>query len=336
MKCGPGRKSLGRALSALGCAIGLGLAAASATASDGVIEINQARAAKGGVTVGDTAGFPVTISQAGSYILTGNLDVGDVAKDAIDVTVDGVSIDLNGFVVKGGMNGIVFTAAGTLRLSHGTVTGMAIAGIFAYASPVAANLDCEGLIVTDNSRGIQVLEGRDSVVRNCIVKRNDGFGIGVSGVISDNIASDNADHGISCSFASTITGNRTSGNRVGILAFEGSVVERNTIVSNHETGLGLGSSVARSNCVRNNNTSNSTNAGGILILSGPCLLVDNVVVDNGPVYVIAHDHTAPVGAARSVLSGNTLVGGPLPPSPSVPAGFIETAPNAINGVVTHP
>ena len=44
-------------------------------ASDGVIEINQARALQGGVTEGDTPGFPVTISQSGSYRLTGNLTV---------------------------------------------------------------------------------------------------------------------------------------------------------------------------------------------------------------------------------------------------------------------
>lgn len=49
----------------LGCgalgALLLGLAG-SAWAVDGVIDINQARALAGGVTPGDTAGFPVTIS----------------------------------------------------------------------------------------------------------------------------------------------------------------------------------------------------------------------------------------------------------------------------------
>lgn len=47
--------------------------AAPAQGSDGVILINQSRALAGGVTSGDTPGFPVTISQAGSYPLTGNL-----------------------------------------------------------------------------------------------------------------------------------------------------------------------------------------------------------------------------------------------------------------------
>ena len=49
----------------------------SARAVDGVVEINQAKALAGGVTAGDTAGFPATISQSGSYRLTGNLTVPD-------------------------------------------------------------------------------------------------------------------------------------------------------------------------------------------------------------------------------------------------------------------
>ena len=60
--------------------IGLGMtlvlgAALRAAASDGAREINQTAALAGAVTPGDTAGFPVTISQAGSYLLTGNLVV---------------------------------------------------------------------------------------------------------------------------------------------------------------------------------------------------------------------------------------------------------------------
>ena len=42
-------------------------------AGDGRIEINEARAFAGGVTAGDAPGFPVTLDQGGSYLLTGNL-----------------------------------------------------------------------------------------------------------------------------------------------------------------------------------------------------------------------------------------------------------------------
>lgn len=87
------------------------LASGPAQAVDGVIEINQVRAKAGGVTPGDTPLFPVTISQPGSYRLTGNLDVTDASArpggtlaentTAIQVTADDVTIDLNGFMIKG-------------------------------------------------------------------------------------------------------------------------------------------------------------------------------------------------------------------------------------------
>ena len=70
-------------------------------AVDGVIEINQARAIAGGVTPGDTPGFPVTISAAGSYRLTGNLTVPALNTTAISITANYVTLDLGGFLVSG-------------------------------------------------------------------------------------------------------------------------------------------------------------------------------------------------------------------------------------------
>ena len=43
------------------------------SAADGVVGIDQNSALAGSVTPGDAPGFPVTISQSGSYRLTGNL-----------------------------------------------------------------------------------------------------------------------------------------------------------------------------------------------------------------------------------------------------------------------
>ena len=58
-------------------------------AADGRIEINQA-------SVDAAGGFPFTISASGNYVLTGDLTVtSDVT--ALMITVDDVTIDLNGF-----------------------------------------------------------------------------------------------------------------------------------------------------------------------------------------------------------------------------------------------
>src|SRR5262245_52284714 len=69
-----------------------------ALAVDGVIEINHAAAIAGGVTPGDGPGYPVTISQPGSYRLTGPLSPSSVS--AIRITASDVTLDLNEFRVS--------------------------------------------------------------------------------------------------------------------------------------------------------------------------------------------------------------------------------------------
>ncbi|MCA9503381.1 MAG: hypothetical protein KC616_09880 [Myxococcales bacterium] len=87
------------------------LIAAPALASDGVLEIDQTCAVLTGCFPGDAPGFPVTISERGSYLVTSNLTV-DGAPDAlIDILSSAVAVDLdlNGFTLKGDFS----TAAST-------------------------------------------------------------------------------------------------------------------------------------------------------------------------------------------------------------------------------
>src|SRR5262245_5267299 len=76
----------------------LNLVASDARAVDGVVEINQARALAGGVTPGDDPGYPVTITQAGSYRLTGSLS-NPIGQSAILINSIDVTLDLGGFEV---------------------------------------------------------------------------------------------------------------------------------------------------------------------------------------------------------------------------------------------
>lgn len=64
------------------------------------VTIDQNKALAGGVTAGDTAGFPVVIHQPGSYKLTSNLVVPS-GQSGIVVVAEGVTLDLNGFAVIG-------------------------------------------------------------------------------------------------------------------------------------------------------------------------------------------------------------------------------------------
>jgi hypothetical protein len=66
---------------------------APAFAVDGVILINQA-------TVMAAGGFPYKITQPGSYKLSGNLVVTTAIAEAIVISSDDVTLDLNGFSIS--------------------------------------------------------------------------------------------------------------------------------------------------------------------------------------------------------------------------------------------
>jgi hypothetical protein len=76
------------------------ISTALATSAFAQATITQAKAEAGNVTPGDGAGFPVTISKAGSYKLMSNLVV-PAGVNGIEITADRVSLDLNGFSITG-------------------------------------------------------------------------------------------------------------------------------------------------------------------------------------------------------------------------------------------
>ena len=83
----------------------LRLAAAAALLAAGGTACAQAtithdKALAGSVTPGDTAGYPITISQPGSYKLMSNLVV-PYGQRGIEIAASGVSLDLNGFNIIG-------------------------------------------------------------------------------------------------------------------------------------------------------------------------------------------------------------------------------------------
>jgi len=72
----------------------------AAQAVDGVFEINTA-CVNFGCFPGDSGGFPVSITQSGSYRLTSNLNTTNASVDMIDINANNVTLDLNGFEISG-------------------------------------------------------------------------------------------------------------------------------------------------------------------------------------------------------------------------------------------
>ncbi len=233
--------------------LGLWMFSSSLLAVDGVIEINQARALAGGVTPGDAAGFPVTLSQPGSYRLTSNLAV-DENTTAIEITSGHLSIDLNGFEISGPNTcsssqalpitvsctltgtGIGISAANALddiSIRNGSIRGMGNRGI----SLQAGNQHLlENLNVSNNrDRGIGAGNG---IYRGNKVTLNYGYGIvGDDGIYSDNFASYNGYDGINGRHA-VFSGNTSTYNGASGIGGNG-YGQYNNNVTNYNSGVGL-------------------------------------------------------------------------------------------------
>jgi len=180
-----------------------------AWADNGVREINQA-------SVEASGGFPYTISEPGSYVLTGNLAVDGGAEDGILIqTDDGVTLDLNGFVIEGnGSSGVgvssekqdpdqQFSHFRNIELRNGTVRGFGI-GVWVWTSVIDRVRALE-----NSAQGIWAFRSR---VVNCIARDNGADGI-IGLTVIDSEATDNQGIGIRAIEVAMAIRNYAAGNR---------------------------------------------------------------------------------------------------------------------------
>jgi hypothetical protein len=234
--------------------------AGSSLAVDGVLEINAAGAAAGGITAGDAAGYPVTLSQAGSYRLTSNLAPPDQNTNVIEITAPGnVVIDLNGFSILGtsvctpGADGHVTSCTNTgsgngisasgsaLSIQNGLIQGM---GARAIAMSAASGVSLIELGISSNGAG-GVEVGPYAFLRNVIVGFNGGTGVsvGLASRLIDSGSSGNDGDGLVAGVATRVTNGQYADNAsTGITVGGVSVIRDCRVVSNQTTGISVGSS----------------------------------------------------------------------------------------------
>lgn len=186
------------------------LAPGHAMATDGVIEINQAKVVAAG-------GFPFTIGKPGSYRLSSTLDVSALSTPenvtVIAINSDDVTLDLNGFAIVGPIS---CTASGTpttvncsargtgdaihvnygqanVTVRNGSIHGLGNEGVDA---PGGENMLVEALrIYSMGGPGIDIGTG---IVTGCTVKLcfNQGISVDGYGMATGNVSSFNGSSGI--------------------------------------------------------------------------------------------------------------------------------------------
>ncbi len=161
-----------------------------ASADDGVFAINDICDGFG-CFPGDTGGFPITITNSGSYQLTSNLVSASTTVNVIEITADNVTLDLNGFSIIGPR-----TCTGDNATLACTNAGMTANGVDSTGSSniVVKNGVTQGFATGVNFR---TFSQRGNKVININSNQN-VIGIGVlNGMISDSIANRNLDTGFS-------------------------------------------------------------------------------------------------------------------------------------------
>ena len=214
---------------------------------------------------------PFTISQPGSYYLTGNLSISS-STNGITVTASNVTIDLNGFDLAGsGTSGAgVYINGGVsnVTIRNGTIRNWGAQGINGLGN---SKVRAENLRVFSNSANGILLDVNGEVL-NCVAESNVGAGIKGLGncLVKDSQAisttGTNAP-GISLGAAAVVTGCVASGNSGnGITVGNVCKIENCTVLNNTGDGIHGGVVVAVSGCVAASNA-NGINLGDHALVS---------------------------------------------------------------------
>jgi parallel beta-helix repeat protein len=287
--------------------------------TNGVVLIDQSRALAGNVTPGDNPGFPVTISQPGTYQLTSNLNVPG-RSDGIKIAADDVTVDLGGFTIAalaGGGNGIVASDAGRTRLiiRNGTIAGFDT-GVNLLGNPLV-NIT---RLQVHSSALSGIVAGDNASITDSGINKNftSGVRVGMNSLIAGNIVSMNSAAGIEAGDGSIISGNTVSRNSYGIYCGSSCTINRNAVGGNSLDGIYTG---AASTINSNNSTDNVGN--GIMCVAGSaCSTADNVTLTSQT------NNMGIITNCPSVIRGNFASKiAPLTPPGAAPCTMSENFPS---------
>jgi hypothetical protein len=287
----------------------------SASATNGVVELNHICATQLGCFGSDSVGYPITIdgSAGQSYRLTSNLIIPDENTHGIVVNTINVAIDLNGFsIVRSGCEnsavdctavtgtgvGIVGANSTYTQLSviNGSIVGMGLDGI----NNVAGSASYDNLNLKWNrNRGI--FTGNNSKIFNSNASYNgdNGIQIGEGSMAKNNVVAFNSANGLSGAEYSNIEDNiSTENGEYGIEVGIGAIVNGNTVSQNTLHGIWCYDSMVYQNNV------NANILDGIYAFSG-CNIKENTVLDNGRFGINA---SPSLTLKMNQLEKNTLIG----------------------------
>lgn len=168
------------------------------------------------------AKFQLTVSEPGTYRLSEDVVVTDANTTAIEINVDNVTIDMNGFSIRGPGtctpppvscaprgtgNGIHAVTRGNIVVKNGGIYGMGNVGIYLETNSV----HIDNMRLSGNSNGGIVVFG--GVINNSVIVDNGGDGIaGLDILLQKSIIRGNEQFGFKAYAKSTYVNNTFIGN----------------------------------------------------------------------------------------------------------------------------
>ena len=241
------------------------------------------------------ATFPIVINQAGSYVLTSNLVVTDPNLNAIEITVNDVTLDLNGHKIQGpntgtgNADGIYAEDRYSITIKNGRIWGFSQYGVWLYSSgsptEKGAGHIIENIQATNNTDGgIRVAAG---LIINCSANNNGivtHASIGISAwnaTVTNCTANNNNGYGIAA-YTSTITQCTTNYNSTSGIISNSSIIKNCTVCNNFYHGIYSGEpSYSKSYIMENNLRDNGLYGLRLYVPNGNDFAIKNVASGNG-------------------------------------------------------
>jgi hypothetical protein len=200
--------------------------------------------------------LPFTITNPGNYYLNQNL-TGQPDEDGIIVMSSGVTIDMGGFTITGGVGssgaGIsVPDSVNRLKVFNGSVHKWEDIGIKAENAYYS---EYSSLMMSDN-QGDGINTGPNSLIQACVATNNasDGIDAGDHNIVSHCLASGNSSDGIECGKAAVIeSSNARENGSTGFRIGAASTVSNSAAHENGSDGFNVGNGGNVTHCVSSNN-----------------------------------------------------------------------------------
>lgn len=207
----------------------------------------------------DTITLPFVIDQPGSYVLTSDL-MGVAGEDGIIIAASDVTIDLNGF---------------TLRGVEGSRDGIRVEPNF--ASPVFRIVVHNGAVSNWGGYGMYLFHARGASVENMETSRNSsGMGLAPESLVRFSHAKENANFGIELGDNSTIEDCiATRNGQIGMVIGSRCVARRCAARYNGDDGFRVLLATTLENCVSSDNGDDGFDLTALVIARG-CVATHNI------------------------------------------------------------